>query len=661
MNKELYNLIVNKEHHKFRKNIKENLCKEYSKNNYSPIERMTKRFTFMCMHENPIILENENIVFTRTSINIPDIFTSKEWNDIKSKNYIHELGYISNLSPNYYKAIELGLLKLREECDEYGKQAIDNIINLSDKYLAKAKEMNRLDIVETLSQVPKYPAKTFKQALQFFRILHFSLWLECNYHNTVGRFDKYMYKYLESDLNNGIITEETALDLLEEFFLSFNKDSDLYPGVQQGDNGQSLMLGGIDSQGNYIFNKLSELSLKASYNNKLIDPKINLRVNNNTPEEIYTLASNLTKAGLGFPQYSNDDIVIPALQKLGYSLEDASNYTVAACWEFIIPFVGRDIANIDALSFAKVVQTVFYDKLNDCDTFEELLKEVECEILNQCNNICNKIKNVWFVPSPFLNCLMDCDIYAKGKYNNFGIHGTGIATATDSLYAIKKYIYDKKEITKKDYVDAVKYNFNNNNVLLHKLRYETEKLGNNNEEVDNLCVTLLDYFSNALKNKKNCLGGIYRAGTGTAMYYLWHVNELDASPDGRLKGEPLGANFSISLFANVKGPISVISSMTKPHFLNLINGGPLTLEFYKSMFNDQESVKKVGNIVRFFIQRGGHQLQLNAVDINQLKDAQINPEKHKHLVVRIWGWSAYFVELDKEFQDHVIARQVYNL
>ena len=147
-------------------------------------------------------------------------------------------------------------------------------------------------------------------------------------------------------MEKGIYTFDSALELLEDFFLSFNKDSDIYVGVQQGDNGQSMMLGGIDENGNDVFNLLSELCLKASYNNKMIDPKINLRVNKNTPKERYTLASHLTKAGLGFPQYSNDDIVIPALEKLGYEKSDATEYTVAACWEFIIPGKGMDIPNI---------------------------------------------------------------------------------------------------------------------------------------------------------------------------------------------------------------------------------------------------------------------------------------------------------------------------
>lgn len=662
MNKAVYDYyITEKHHHAHRHTVEWDLAREYSEKGLTPTERMADRFERLCSEEKAVIIDGEQIVFMRTVANLPAIFTDEEWAEINKKHHIHELGFMSNLSPDYYGAIAAGLLDKRKTADEYGRRAIDNIIALSDKYRAEAERIGRTDIAEVLTQVPRYPARSFREALQFFRILHFALWLEGNYHNTIGRLDKYIYPYLKKDIENGVLDRNSALELLEDFFLSFNKDSDLYPGVQQGDNGQSMMLGGIDENGNSVFNLLSELCLEASYNNKLIDPKINLRVGKDTPQEIYTKASHLTKAGLGFPQYSNDDIVIPALERLGYEHKDACNYTVAACWEFIIPFVGADVANIGALSYAKAIDTAFHKDLIKSKTYEDFFSAVQKRINEQCDEICAGLDNLWFIPSPFMNVLMDCDIYNGGKYNNFGIHGTGIATAADSLAAIKKYVYEEKSISKEDYIKAVDRDFENDNILLHKLRFESPKLGNNDDYVDSIAVKLLDTFADSLEGRKNCRGGIYRAGTGSAMCYLWHANEIGASPDGRRKGEPLGTNFSVSLFARVKGPVSVIGSMTKPHFERAINGGPLTLEFHQSLFTDEESIEKVGRIVKSFIDMGGHQLQLNAVNVEKLKDAQKHPENYKQLIVRVWGWSAYFVELDKEYQDQVIARQVYSV
>ena len=659
--KGLLEYIVNKNHHAFRHEVDWKLAEEYSQKGLSPIERMSDRFERMINEEKPVILPDEQICFIRTVSNLPDVFTEAEWAEIKSKHYIHELGYMSNLSPNYYDTIAVGLLEKRKTADEYGVRAIDNIIKLADSYKAEAERIGRNDIAEVLTQIPRYPARNFREALQFFRILHYSLWLEGNYHNTVGRFDRYMYPYLKKDIEAGVLTRESALELLEDFFISFNKDSDIYIGVQQGDNGQSMMLGGIDENGEDVFNLLSELCLLASDNNKLIDPKINLRVDKNTPKERYTLASHLTKAGLGFPQYSNDDVVIPALESLGYEHKDAVNYTVAACWEFIIPFVGGDVANIAALSYPKAVDTVLHHDFLECDTFEQFFDKVKAEIAKAANDICDNIKDLWFVPSPFMNVLMDCDIYNSGKYNNFGIHGSGIATAADSLAAIKKYVYEDKTINRQTMLEAVDSDFAEHSELLPLLRFESPKVGNNDDYVDSIAVDLLDCFADALKGKTNCRGGVYRAGTGSAMYYLWHANEIGASPDGRRKGEAFGTNFSVSLFAKIKGPVSVIASMSKPHFEHAINGGPLTLEFHQSLFANEDSVEKVGALVKSFIDRGGHQLQLNTVNLERMLDAQKHPENHRQLVVRIWGWSAYFVELDKEYQDHVIARQAYSV
>lgn len=659
----LKDYIVNKEHHKYRKDFDEyaDLAKEYQALGLSPKERMTRRFELLASLETPVLLPEEKICFMRTVKKIPDCFTEEEWGEIRQKHFIHELGYMSNLSPDYERVIKTGLLAAYDDADAYGKRVMDAILELTSRYQKKAEEEGKTELAKVLKRVPAYGATSFYEALQSFRIIHYSLWLEGNYHNTVGRFDKYMYPYLKADMEKGLYTRETALELLEDFFLSFNKDSDLYVGVQQGDNGQSMVLGGMDENGEEVFNILSELCLEASRNLLMIDPKINLRVNKHTPLKIYELGSQLTKAGLGFPQYSNDDVVIEGLCKLGYDRKDACDYVVAACWEFIIPKVGADVANIGALSFPKIIDVCLHRHLMSCETFEEFLEKVQEEIGRECDAICGGIKDLWFVPSPFMNLMIDGGVYDGAKYNNFGIHGTGVATAADSLAVISRYIYDEKRFTKEELMEAVDSDFSVHGELLPILRYEAPKMGNNEALPDEMAVRLLGMFADSLRGRRNCRGGIYRAGTGSAMFYLWHANEIGASPDGRRKGEPFGTNFSPSLFARINGPLSVIQSFTKPDFTETINGGPLTLEFASSMFRDEDSVKKVAALVKAYIDMGGHQLQLNTVNTEELKAAQEHPEEHRQLVVRIWGWSAYFVELDKEYQDHVLRRQQYRV
>lgn len=662
---QLREYIAERKHRAFRKAVPQTLAEEYSALGLSPEERMARRFEYLMGLETPVFLPDEKIVFLRTVQNIPDCFTAQEWEVFKQENFIHELGYLSNISPDYETVLSKGLLWLREQGNEYVKREIDAILALSDRYRKAALEQGREDVAEILSRIPRQGATTFRDALQLFRILHFSLWMEGNYHITTGRFDQYAWPYLKADLEAGRLTEDEALDLVKDFFLSFNKDNDLYPGVQQGDNGQSMVLGGVTREGKPAFNLLSKLCLQASRENLMIDPKINLRVSSETPDEIYELGTELTKVGLGFPQYSNDDVVIDALVSKGYDLADARDYVVAACWEFIVPKYGMDIDNIGALNFPLVINNVIHSGQNFAD-YEEFSSAVRKEIFDECDrgitskhlqyqSSREKSMHVWFVPSPLLESLM------TPKYFNFGMHGTGIATAADSMAAVRKYIFEEKTLTFEQLLEAVDGDFAYDPDLLHLLRYEAPKMGQNHPYPDDASVFLLGCFADALEGRKNCMGGCWRAGTGSAMFYLSHAGVLPASPDGRRKNEPFGANFSPSLFARTKGPFSVIASFTKPHLRRVCNGGPLTMEFSSSLFDTDDGIKKTAMLVKSFIASGGHQLQLNAVNPDVLRDAQKNPEAHRGLIVRIWGWSAYFTELDKEFQDHVIARQEYTL
>ncbi len=676
--------VFQKKHHVFRQNIAPDVVRDFTvslkEQKVQDVLRAQKRLTWVLTNEVPVILPNEKIVFMRTVPQIPEIFTKDEWAGIKKEHYIHELGRICNISSNYSYTIEVGLEQRRKDVlqsinihlaqgDKQGVEflqtvihAIDDIEKLADRYAELAQKSGREDISLILNRIPREGAKTFREALQFFRILHFALWASGNYHNTVGRFDQYMFKYLKNDLDSGALDYDSAFELLEEFFISFNKDSDLYPGMQQGDNGQSLVLGGVDKNGNDAFNLLSEMCLKASLELKLIDPKINLRVTKNTPVEIYDLGTELTKQGLGFPQYSNDEVVIPGLLSKGYELKDARDYVVAACWEFIIPGQGMDIPNIAALSFARVVDACIKKYLEESKDFDSFMDGVRQEMKEELEAIVPGLSNIYSEPAPLQSLLMDgCiekarDISIGGKYNNYGIHGTGISTAVDSLAAIKKYVFEEKFVSAREIGNAIRNNFEGDNHLWEKLRYDAPKMGNDDDFADHIAVELLDAFSELTANMKNEHGGCFRPGSGSAMYYLWHVKDIGASADGRKKGEPLSANFSPGLNVKVKGPLSIIKSFSKPDMKKIMNGGPLTLELHDTVFRNPESIRKVSYLVKSYMDLGGHQLQINAVNREQLIAAKEHPELYKNLIVRVWGWSGYFTELDEVYQDHIIQR-----
>ena len=631
----------------------------------------------MLKAEQPTFMDGETIAFLRTVKQIPDLHSDEEMAANRAKGIAYgEKGVVFNLTADFAPTIRDGLdariaeidarlAQCRAEGDAEGELFLSNaklsaqaVLDLAARYRAAAEARGLAIVAETLAQVPAKGARTFHEALQSLRILHYAMWCEGEYHCGLGRIDQYLFPYLDADLKAGRLTEETALEELEEFFIACNRDSDLYIGVQQGDNGQSVMLGGVTRDGAPAFNLLSRLALKACGELKLVDPKINLRVDKNTPMEIYTLGTELTKAGLGFPQYANDDVVIPALMKWGYELEDARDYSVAACWEFLIPGCGMDINNIDAVSMPSCLDAVMRA---GADTFDNLKSALKAEINRRCDELQKKYAHVEIFPGPFVSILtVGCiekarDICKGAKYNNFGIHGTGIAVAVDSLAAVRELVFDRKLVTMAELVKLMDTDFADRPDILAAAR-TAPKMGNADKSVDDIAVWLVDSWADCLAGRKNDRGGIYRPGTGSAMYYIWHANELPASADGRLKGHPFSANYAPSLDVPVKGPLSVIRSFTEPDLGKVCNGGPLTIEVHDSAFREADGVEKVAQLVKFFVDRGGHQLQINAINRETLIDAQKNPELYRHLIVRVWGWSGYFIELDKPFQDQVIKR-----
>ena len=636
----------------------------------------------MLKAETPQFMEGETISFMRTVRQIPELHTSGEMDARRAAGVAFgEKGVVFNLSADFASTIRDGLdvriaemeerlAVCRAENDGKGVDFLENailsakaVLDLSERYRLAAEQKGLHRIAETLAQVPRLGARTFHEALQSLRILHYALWCEGEYHCGLGRIDQYLHAYYEADIKAGRLSEETALEELEEFFIACNRDSDLYIGVQQGDNGQSVMLGGVTRDGADAFNALSRLCLKACGELKLVDPKINLRVSSSTPKEIFEAGTELTAKGLGFPQYANDDVVIPALEKWGYATEDARNYTVAACWEFIIPGCGLDINNIDAVSFAGALDAALRTiaERNPAALFEDVKKAFFAEIQNRADAIVEKYANVEVLPGPFVSILSDgCiekarDICNGAKYNNFGVHGTGIAVAVDSLASVRELVYERGMVSLPELVQLLDSDFAGRPDVLAAAK-AAPKMGNADARADNLAKELLAFWGHAFDGKKNGRGGIFRPGTGSAMYYIWHAREIPASADGRLSRSPLSANYAPSLDVPVKGPVSVVRSFTEPDLAPVCNGGPLTIELHDSVFAMADGVSKVAELVRFFVLRGGHQLQINTINRETLKDAQEHPERYRHLIVRVWGWSGYFVELDKEYQDQIIKR-----
>lgn len=585
-----------------------------------------------------------------------------------------------NLAPDYERLLAMGMDKLRDEISLSRSKAseperiafADDMLAALDKALCEAdahrdlaEKKNNKRLFEALGTVPRRSPESFYQALVFVKFIIYTLRRGGVMHLGLGRFDQYMLPYWQMDLDRGV-SEDRLFEELEAFFVSINYDSDIYAGVQQGDNGQSLVLGGFGPDGSYLFNSLSRRIMEASLELELIDPKINLRVGKNTPDEIFLLGTRLTKKGLGFPQYCNDDVVIPGLMKLGYDREDAYNYGVAACWEFIIPGIGADIPNVDTMNFPLVTGEALRCSLEECGDFESLMNKAELAIRAECDRLVAKR----FKPSNNRNVLLSifmrgpskslASIYQSAKYKNLGCHGAGIANAADALAAVKKCVYEDKTVTKKELLSALEADFEGFDQVRSRLK-ACPKMGNNDPYVDSVAYRLMDCFSDSLNNRPNGRGGIWRAGTGSAMEYILSAQRTPATADGRRAKDAFSSSFSPSLDVKTDGILSVIQSFTNYDMERIINGGPLTLEIHDTVLKNEMGIEKTARLVKLFVELGGHQLQLNSINRERLLDAQRHPENYPGLIVRVWGWSGYFNELDLPYQNHVIRRTHYSV
>ena len=652
--------------------------------------RLTRR---LCEAEQVVVEPGERIAFTRTLQRIPDVFSPAQLAALTEGRTLHEGGNINNVCADWDRSISQGLAGRRAVAVETRARAlaasrdeqvafidaaletIDAVAALAGRYAAEARRQGNDELADVLERVPAHGAQTFHQALQSLRLMQAVVWLSGHHHVGLGRLDQYLWPYLAADLGSGRLDEGAAEELLAEFFISLNRDSDLYPGIQQGDNGQSMTLGGVTRDGATAVNPLTWMALRVARDVGLIDPKVNLRISADTDQALLELATELTRKGLGFPQYANDDVVISALASHGYDIEDARDYTVAACWEFIIPGRGMDVGNIGAVSFPAAADSAIRAGLAAGSSFQAILERTAAEVADQVRARTEPYEQLLWAPAPWYSVLMS-DALEQGvdhgqgaKYRNLGIHGAAAASAADSLAAVRRHVFELRDVAPDELVRALDDDFVGHEVLRERLAQQSPRIGLNDPAVDDLLVQLYDWLADACEAEPEGSGLVVRPGTGTAMYYLWLARGrsdgplpepvVGATADGRRRGDSFGANLAPTPGTQLRGPISVLQSYAKVDYDRICNGGPITLELSDTVFRGEESIGKVAALVRTFATLGGQQLQLNALSASTLLDAKAHPEEHRDLIVRVWGWSGYFCELSPEYQDHVISRHLH--
>ncbi len=594
-----------------------------------------------------------------------------------------DLREVGNLTPGFNYVLEIGLIGVMEGVqkleDSPSKEAFVIVIESIKAFCGRVMELLSVndfepmdgvasdDVRRWISRVPWYPPSNFQEAIFAVWLLHLFCWYDNHGLMGLGRLDHWLWPYLQRDLEQGRMTETQALDLIKHFIKWLNNSQPRKSNLLLGDTGQVLVIGGVNSDGSEDVNPLSFLFMQALRELTTPEPKLVARINSASNDEYVSRLTELIRANLGYPLLCNDEVVIAALIKEGYLEEDARNYVVAACWEYLIPGNSFDQGNIGIISFLTPIETALdiaiHKNVKSFDDFIDIYENQLAMLIQEKVKIANSIT---FVPAPLLSimypeCVKKGQDIAEGgaRYNNYGFLGTGLADATDSLYVIKKAIFEDKILSLKQLEQMLRENFENNERTRLFFLNKFPKFGNDNEDVDKIATRVVNTFAFLTKQHKTHYGGIFRPGLGSAGEYIFAAKDIPATPNGRNKGDPCAVNLSPSAGAPKHGPTAILRSITKLDLKQMGNCAVTEVSINAPSFRSPEletNQQWLKWLIQAFVRLGGGELQFNIIDAKILRDAQLHPQLYRDLLVRVWGFNAYFVELPKEFQDHIIAR-----
>lgn len=592
---------------------------------------------------------------------------------------------IGNLAINYDKILRKGVVEIEKEIvqklketglDRTQRTFLNSLLKicrgiriLAKRYvkeLAKFKaecSQNIKEIQDTLTQVPLYQTRNFRDALQSILFVNSLIWLDDHCLVGVGRLDQILYPYFKADFEAGLLTKNEAYNLLKEFLRALHRGYKYKSNMLLGDTGQVIVLGGKNMDGSDASNELTFMIIDALKELRLPDPKIILRVHSKTPDALWHKALECLLSGLQYPLFSNDEVIIPTLIKFGYLKEDAFNYGTSACWEPLILGKSLDQNNLSTINFLTPLQ----------ETIEEIKKE-SLEIKNFSDFLAlykknlslyvrkeiEKLNEIEFEPAPLLSLLVDdClenskDISEGGaKYNNYGILSVGLGNTINALFNIERIVFEEKKYSFSDLLQAMKKNFFGYEILLENLKRRGVKFCMDNKKVVSLVNEVIETVSQVLKNFSNKFGGKFKFGLSSPAFVSFG-KDSPASLDGRKCGEALGVNISPLPSNPSLSYTEILSFASKINYEKAFNGAVLDLMVERGLVENNR--EKFISLLKTFFEMGGMQLQLNILDFRTLIAARKNPDLFPELIVRVWGFCAYFKDLPEEYQNLIIER-----
>jgi len=578
--------------------------------------------------------------------------------------------------------------------------AADALIDYAKRYSEKLYELASSendkeikDELETMAgiceRIPEFAPKTFWEALQYYWFVHLGVITELNTWDAFnpGRLDQHLYPFYKRDIESGLLTKEKARDLLQSYWIKFNnqpappkvgvtaKESNTYTDFCL------INLGGVKENGDDAVNELTYILLDVIEEMRLLQPSSMIQVSKKNPDKFIKRALQIIKTGYGQPSIFNTDAIIQEMLRQGKSIEDARNGGASGCVE-TGAFGKESYILTGYFNLVKVLEITLNNGVDpnsgkqigiatgEAETFKTYKEFFEAykkqlnhfiDIKIQGNVIIERLY-AQHLPAPFMSVLID-DCITNGKdyndggarYNTSYVQGVGVGTITDSLTSIKYNVYDEENFTMLEMTEALKNDFNGAEQLRGAILNSTPKYGNDNDYADAVLKDIFEAFFDSVDGRPNTKGGFFRINLLPTTSHVYFGSKVGATPDGRFAELPVSEGISPVQGADVNGPTSVLKSAAKIDHLRT-GGTLLNQKFTPQIFDDENSIDKIVSLIRSYFKMDGHHIQFNVIDAHTLREAQKHPENYKDLIVRVAGYSDYFVDLTPELQEEIITR-----
>ena len=537
--------------------------------------------------------------------------------------------------------------------------------------------------------MPARAPETFWEALQYYWFVHVGVITELNPWDAFnpGRLDQHLYPFYQREIAAGTLTEERACELLSAFWVKFNnhpappktgvtsKESNTYTDFAL------INLGGVRRDGSDGVNALTYLMLDLIEEMRLLQPSSMVQLSKKSPDRFIHRALKIVRTGFGQPSIFNTDAIVQELVRQGKDIGDAREGGASGCIE--AGAFGRECYILTGyFNLGKLVELTLNNGLDpqsgrqlgpatgkaenfsDFEAFFEAFGRQMQHFVNikiRGNNLIERL-NAKYMPVPFLSLLID-DCIAKGRdyndggarYNTSYIQGVGLGSTTDALAAVKHHVFDRRTVTMGELRQALAADFEGFADLRRQLLDETPKYGNDDDDADDILRRVFEAYYEAVNGRPNAKGGVHRVNLLPTTCHVYFGSVIGALPDGRLAAEPLSEGISPVQGADRNGPTAVVRSAAKIDHLRT-GGTLLNQKFLPQVLADEAGIRKLGQLVRAYFRMDGHHIQFNVVDAATLREAQRHPEQYRDLIVRVAGYSDYFVDLTSELQYEIIKR-----